>query len=128
MFEAIYTETGIGLAAVQIGKLLRIAVVDLMNKPTETKNIEDRKNPMVLINPVILETSKEQTEVEEGNLSIPNEKVFVRRPEKIRVEYLDIDGKKQQLKASGLLARCIQHEMEQMDGTVILDYKTICKK
>jgi peptide deformylase len=113
MLETMYKENGIGLAANQVGLLQRIVVIDLQEN--------DEKNPMVLINPIITNFSEELNECEEGCLSIPEMREKVKRPSEIDVEYQDLAGKKHKIHADGLLATCIQHEIDHLDGILFID-------
>src|SRR5881275_553658 len=104
MFETMYEAPGIGLAAIQVGVPRRVVTMDLAKKEKE----EEEKEPRVFINPEILWTSEEKAIYEEGCLSIPEFYEEVERPTKVRVKYLDLDGREQELEASGLLATCLQ--------------------
>lgn len=110
MIETMHKYNGVGLAAVQVGVLKRVVVIDLY----------DDKGVIVLINPVITKTKGEQ-EVDEGCLSFPNQFAKVIRPAEVTVEYLDIDGKKNKLKAKELLAQAISHEVDHLNGDVFVD-------
>ena len=121
MLETMYNAPGIGLAAVQIGILKRIIVIDI------SKGDEEKK-PLFLINPEITFRSKETSVYEEGCLSVPNQFAEIDRPKKCEVEYLDYNGDKKILKADGLLATCIQHEMDHLEGILFIDYLSKLKK
>ena len=121
MLETMYHVNGIGLAAIQIGIPKRIIVMDI------TKN-EDKKNPMYFVNPVIKNKNKDLATYEEGCLSVPNQFAEVDRPATCEVEYLDYNGKTKILKANGLLATCIQHEMDHLEGILFIDYLSKLKK
>jgi peptide deformylase len=121
MLETMYHANGIGLAAIQIGVPKRIIVLDI------SKN-EDKKNPMFFVNPVIKNKNSENSTYEEGCLSVPNYFAEIDRPKKCDVEYLDYNGEKQLLKAEGLLATCIQHEMDHLQGILFIDYLSKLKK
>lgn len=110
MFATMYANNGIGLAAVQVGKLLRMFVV----------GIEDI-GEFVMINPRILDTSLEKSSFEEGCLSIPGIADVIERPESVVVEYTDIKGKSRKIEASGILATCIQHENDHLNGVLFID-------
>ncbi|WP_019615272.1 peptide deformylase [Psychromonas ossibalaenae] len=112
MLETMYEENGVGLAATQVNIHQRIAVIDVS---------QERDQPMVLINPEIIEQSG-QEESEEGCLSVPETNANVKRAEFVTVEYLDLDGNTQVLKADGLLAVCIQHELDHLTGKLFIDY------
>jgi peptide deformylase len=121
MAESMYAAEGIGLAAIQIGQPLRVIVMDLEQK-------EGKKAPRAFINPRILWTSAETAVFEEGCLSVPEIWDDVERPAKIRAEYLDRDGKKQELEADGLLATCLQHEMDHLNGVLFIDHLSRLKR
>ena len=121
MLETMYHANGIGLAAIQIGIPKRIIVMDI------SKNSE-KKTPMYFVNPVIKKNISEMSTYEEGCLSVPNFFAEVDRPRKCDVEYLDYNGKKILLKAEGLLATCIQHEMDHLEGILFIDYLSKLKK
>ncbi len=121
MLETMYDAPGIGLAAIQIGEPLQIIVMDLAGK-------DDEPEPRYFINPVILDVVEETAVYEEGCLSVPEYFEEVERPAKCSVEYLDYDGKKQILEADGLLATCIQHEMDHLEGTLFIDYLSRLKR
>ena len=115
MLDTMYAANGIGLAAIQIGVPKRIIVMDL------SKNSE-KKEPRYFVNPVIKNKDLKKATYEEGCLSVPNQFAEIDRPSKCEVEYLDYDGKKKFLKADGLLATCIQHEMDHLEGILFIDY------
>mgnify|MGYP003948975601 FL=1 len=121
MLETMYAAPGIGLAAIQIGVPKRIIVMDI------SKN-ENQKEPMFFVNPVIKNKNIETATYEEGCLSVPNQFAEIERPNTCEVEYLDYDGKKKLLKADGLLATCIQHEMDHLEGILFIDYLSKLKK
>ena len=121
MLETMYYANGIGLAAIQIGIPKRIIVMDISKK-------EEEKNPMYFVNPVIKNKNKNQATYEEGCLSVPNQFAEVDRPATCEVEYLDYNGEKKFLKATGLLATCIQHEMDHLEGILFIDYLSKLKK
>ena len=114
LFETMYHSNGIGLAAVQVGILKRILVLDVSNK-------KDQKKPISFINPIIKRVSNETSIYEEGCLSIPDTFIEIERPKICEVEYIDIDGKKKFLKCDGLLSTCLQHEINHLDGKLIID-------
>ena len=120
MVETMYSANGIGLAAIQIGIPKRIIVIDL--------KIENKKNPLFFVNPVIKNKDSLKTTYEEGCLSVPNQFAEIDRPKKCDVEYLDYNGEKKILKAEGLLATCIQHEMDHLEGILFIDYLSKLKK
>ena len=133
MLETMYNAHGIGLAAVQVGVLKRVIVIDLEhpNNRYEKQDIADKSNkmtPLYLVNPKIINKSKKESVFKEGCLSFPNQFSKVSRPEKITVEYLDYYGIKQQIEADGLLATCIQHEIDHIDGLVFIDHISKLKR
>ena len=121
MLDTMYAANGIGLAAIQIGVPKRIIVMDITWGKGE-------KNPMYFVNPVIKYKDKVKSVYEEGCLSVPNQFAEVERPKNCRVEYLDYEGKKKILEAEGLLATCIQHEMDHLEGILFIDYLSKLKK
>ena len=121
MLETMYAANGIGLAAIQIGVPKRIIVMDLSKE-------ENKKLPMYFVNPIIIKKNDEKVTYEEGCLSVPNQFAEIDRPSKCEVEYLDYNGNKQNLKAEGLLATCIQHEMDHLEGILFIDYLSKLKK
>ena len=120
MLETMYAAKGIGLAAIQIGIPKRMIVIDI-SKDTE-------KKPMFFINPVIKNKDKQNSTYEEGCLSVPNYFAEVDRSKNCEVEYLDYNGQEKILKAEGLLATCIQHEMDHLEGILFIDYLSKLKK
>jgi len=114
LFETMYNSNGIGLAAVQIGILKRILVIDISGK-------DEKKQPLSFINPVIKTVSDETSVYEEGCLSIPNTFIEIERPKICEVEFIDINGKAKNLKCDGLLSTCLQHEINHLDGKLIID-------
>jgi peptide deformylase len=121
MADSMYAADGIGLAAIQIGVAKRVLVIDLDQK-------EGRKNPIAYINPKILWASEELATFEEGCLSVPEIWDDVERPARIKAEYLDRDGNKQILEADGLLATCLQHEMDHLNGVLFIDHLSRLKR
>ena len=121
MLETMYQANGIGLAAIQIGIPKRIIVIDLAKG-------EEKKNPMYFVNPVIKNKNQNLATYEEGCLSVPDQFAEVDRPSTCEVEYLDYHGEKKILKAEGLLATCIQHEMDHLQGILFIDYLSKLKK
>ena len=121
MTESMYAAEGIGLAAIQIGVAKRILVIDLDQK-------EGTRNPRAFINPKITWASEEMAVFEEGCLSVPEIWDDVERPARIKAEYLDTDGKLQTLEADGLLATCLQHEMDHLNGVLFIDHLSRLKK
>ena len=121
MLETMYAAKGIGLAAIQVGFPKRIIVMDLGKD-------QANKKPMYFVNPVILNKAKEQSTYEEGCLSVPDQFAEINRPNTCEVEYLDYNGNKKLLKADGLLATCIQHEIDHLEGILFIDYLSKLKK
>ena len=121
MLDTMYHANGIGLAAIQIGIPKRIIVMDI------SKNTE-KKTPMYFVNPIIKNKNSEHSTYEEGCLSVPNYFAEIDRPKKCEVEYLDYNGKKKTLIADGLLATCIQHEIDHLEGILFIDYLSKLKK
>jgi peptide deformylase len=116
-----YEAPGIGLAAVQLGVLKRIVTMDLSKK-------EGPSNPRVFINPEIVWKSDERSTYEEGCLSIPEIHEDVERPARVKVKYLDLDGKPQEEEAEGLFATCIQHEVDHTNGVLFIDHISKLKR
>ena len=121
LFETMYNSNGIGLAAVQVGILKRILVIDVSTK-------EEKKNPLCFINPVIKKISEETSVYEEGCLSIPDTFIEIERPKICEVEFIDLDGKLKNIKCDGLLSTCLQHEINHLDGKLIIDHLSKLKR
>jgi peptide deformylase len=121
MFETMYAAPGIGLAAIQIGVPLRVVTMDLAKK-------DDEKEPQVFINPEITWSSAETSAYDEGCLSIPEYYEEVERPAKVRVKYSDLDGKQHEIEAEGLLATCLQHEIDHINGVLFIDHISKLKR
>ena len=121
MFETMYAAPGIGLAGIQVGVAKRVVVMDLSKK-------EDEHRPQVFINPEITWASKEKATYEEGCLSIPDYYEEVERPERVKVKYLDLDGKAHEIEAAGLLATCLQHEVDHTNGVLFIDHISKLKR
>ena len=121
MLDTMYDAFGIGLAAIQIGVPKRIIVMDISSN-------KDKKEPRYFVNPIIKNRNKEKVKYEEGCLSVPDQFAEIERPNACEIEYLDYDGKKQLLKADGLLATCIQHEMDHLEGILFIDYLSKLKR
>ena len=121
MLETMYAAPGIGLAAIQIGILKRLVVIDISKK-------EEKKQPIFLINPEIIYRSKETSVYEEGCLSLPGQFAEIERPAECSIKYINYHGKEKELKADGLLATCIQHEIDHLDGILFIDYLSKLKK
>jgi peptide deformylase len=120
MFATMYRAPGIGLAAPQVGVGLRFAIVDLMP--------DDKPAPIVLINPEVTAHSEEQATREEGCLSLPGQYADVTRPARVTVRYTDLAGAKRRIQAEGLLAACIQHEIDHLDGILFVDHLSALKR
>lgn len=121
MFETMYDAPGVGLAAIQVGVPKRIVTIDATRG-------DDEKNPIAMINPEIVWESEETVAHEEGCLSIPEYLDMVIRPERVRARFLDVDGKKQEIEADGLLARVIQHEVDHINGVLFIDHLSKLKR
>ena len=121
MLETMYAAPGIGLAAVQVGVLKRIIVLDIATK-------DEPKNPMYFVNPEIIEKSKNTSTYEEGCLSVPGQFAEINRPDSCHIKYLDYYGKSIELNAEGMLATCIQHEIDHLEGILFIDYLSKLKK
>jgi peptide deformylase len=121
MFETMYEAPGIGLAAIQVGEPKRVITMDLAKK-------EEPKNPQVFINPEVLWTSEDKAIYEEGCLSIPEYYSDVERPGQVKVKYLDLEGKPRELEATGLLATCLQHEIDHLNGVLFIDHLSKLKR
>ncbi|MGC0371914.1 MAG: hypothetical protein DGJ47_000615 [Rickettsiaceae bacterium] len=124
MLQTMYDNNGIGLAANQVAILKRVIVIDLMDSESEYKNLF----PLKMANPVIINSSEACSEETEGCLSLPQQSIIVERPEEITVQYLDYNNKTQVLKADGLLSRAIQHEIDHLDGKLLINYLSHLKK
>jgi peptide deformylase len=120
MFAAMYKAPGIGLAAPQVGRLLRVVVMDLAPEKVPA--------PMVLINPEIVAASTEKATREEGCLSLPDQYADVTRPAWVKVKYQDEDGVKKEIEGEGLLAACLQHEIDHLNGVLFVDYLSSLKR
>jgi peptide deformylase len=121
MFETMYAAPGIGLAAIQIGIAKRLVVLDLSKK-------EESQAPQVFINPEITWESEEKATSEEGCLSIPEYYEEIERPERVKVKYLDLDGKEHEVEAKGLFATCLQHEIDHISGVLFIDHISKLKR
>ena len=121
MLETMYAANGIGLAAIQVGIPQRIIVMDICKE-------KNKKEPRFFVNPIIKNKDKLKSTYEEGCLSVPNQFAEINRPKNCNVEYLDYNGKKKLLEAEGLLATCIQHEMDHLEGILFIDYLSKLKK
>ena len=121
MVETMYAENGIGLAAIQVGVLKRVAVIDLDPGGPNSK-------PIYLVNPRIVKASGELSTYNEGCLSVPEVWDDVKRPAELTVEYTDENGKKQTVKADGLFATCLQHEIDHINGLLFIDHLSKLKR
>ena len=121
MFETMYDAPGIGLAAIQIGVAKRVVVMDLSKK-------DEAQAPQVFINPEITWRSEETSTYEEGCLSIPDYYEEVERPQRVKVKYLDLDGKAHEIEADGLFATCLQHEVDHTNGVLFIDHISKLKR
>jgi len=124
MLETLYAAPGIGLAAIQVGVAKRVIVMDI----SRDRDKEPKKNPMYFVNPEIIWKSKEKFTYEEGCLSVPNQFAEIDRPKQCHVKHLEYNGNPQELKAEGLLATCIQHEIDHLEGILFIDYLSKLKK
>ena len=121
MFETMYDAPGIGLAAIQIGEPRRIVTMDLAKK-------DESREPQVFINPELISQSGDTNVHEEGCLSIPEYYEEVARPAEVKLRYLDLDGKQHEIEADGLLATCIQHEIDHLNGVLFIDHISKLKR
>tara|TARA_Y100000590_G_scaffold211175_1_gene239265 strand:- start:496 stop:1020 length:525 start_codon:yes stop_codon:yes gene_type:complete len=121
MLETMYAAPGIGLAAIQVGIPKRVIVLDIARK-------DEPKKPMFFVNPEIIEKSQKNSTYEEGCLSVPGQFAEIDRPDKCHIKYLDYYGKPQEIKAEGMLATCIQHEMDHLEGILFIDYLSKLKR
>ena len=126
MFETMYAAPGIGLAAIQVGVAKRILVIDLQEP--EEEGGEPVKDPHVFINPEIVEHSEEEVPYTEGCLSVPDQYAEVDRPDRIRSRWLDLEGKPHEEDIEGLLAVCLQHEMDHLNGVLFIDHLSRLKR
>jgi len=121
MFETMYDAPGIGLAAIQIGVPLRMLVIDLAKQ-------DEPKAPQIFINPEVVASSDDRSTYEEGCLSIPEYYADVERPSSVRVKFVDGNGKEKELEADGLMATCLQHEIDHLNGVLFIDYISKLKR
>lgn len=126
MFETMYAAPGIGLAAIQVGVPKRVLVIDLQEP--EEEGGEPVRDPHVFINPEILQHSDQEVPYTEGCLSVPDQFAEVDRPDRIRARWLDIDGTPQEEDIEGLLATCLQHEMDHLNGVLFIDHLSRLKR
>jgi peptide deformylase len=121
MFETMYDAPGIGLAAIQVGVPLRVVTMDLSKR-------EEHAEPLVFINPEIVSSSEEKSVYEEGCLSIPDVHEDVERPARVKIRYLDLDGRRVEAEVDGLFATCIQHEIDHLNGVLFIDHISKLKR
>jgi len=121
MLDTMYNAPGIGLAAIQIGVPKRVIAMDISRE-------KDKKTPLCFVNPEIIWSSKENATYEEGCLSVPGQFAEIDRPDRCHIKYLDYHGNNKELKAEGLLATCIQHEIDHLEGILFIDYLSKLKK
>jgi len=121
MLETMYAAPGIGLAAIQVGVPKRVIVLDIAPK-------DSPKNPMFFVNPEIIKKSETNSTYEEGCLSVPGQFAEIDRPDKCNLKYLDYFGQSKEILAEGMLATCIQHEMDHLEGILFIDYLSKLKK
>ena len=121
MLETMYAAPGIGLAAIQVGVPKRVIVLDIAPK-------DGPRNPMFFVNPEIIKKSDNNSTYEEGCLSVPGQFAEIDRPDKCHIKYLDYHGQSKEIKAEGMLATCIQHEMDHLEGILFIDYLSKLKK
>lgn len=127
MLETMYANDGIGLAAPQVGVSTRVIVMDLEQNP-DAEGAEKKGAPRFFVNPEIVWSSEEMRSYNEGCLSIPGQYADVERPDRVRVKYLDYDGKTQEEEVGGLFSTCIQHEIDHIDGVLFIDHLTSLKR
>ena len=121
MLETMYAAPGIGLAAIQVGIPKRVIVLDIAKKG-------EPKQPMYFVNPEIIEKSQNNSSYEEGCLSVPGQFAEIERPDRCHIKYLDYQGQSKEIKAEGMLATCIQHEMDHLEGILFIDYLSKLKR
>ena len=121
MLQTMYAAPGIGLAAIQVGVPKRVIVLDISRK-------DEKKNPMCFVNPEIFDQSKNNSTYEEGCLSVPGQFAEIDRPDKCTIKYLNYYGEPKEIKAEGMLATCIQHEIDHLEGILFIDYLSKLKK
>lgn len=126
MVQTMYHDGGVGLAAIQVGVKQRILVVDLQDND-DTKR-EENCYPLFIVDPEVVEKSQELVVATEGGLSLPEQQIAIARSESITIKFLDFNNNKQQLQAGGWLARVIQHEMDHLEGKLLIDYLSGLKK
>lgn len=137
MLETMYDAPGIGLAAIQVGVPQRVVTIDLSKRAEDQEReegaemsptLDEPRKPMIFINPEVVWSSEERSVYEEGCLSIPEYYEEVERPASVKVRYMDLDGKPQEMAADGLLATCLQHEIDHLNGVLFIDYLSRLKR
>ena len=129
MFDTMYDARGIGLAAIQVGVARRVVVIDLQERESEDEEKPEAvRDPKAYINPEILSVSEEMSRYQEGCLSIPEQYAEVERPARCRVAWLDVDGARHEADMDGLLATCMQHEIDHLNGVLFIDHITRLKR
>ena len=129
MLETMYAAPGIGLSAIQVGVPKRVIVLDIAPKDKPNIAPKDKpKNPMYFVNPEIITKSENSSTYEEGCLSVPGQFAEINRPDKCHIKYLDYYGQPKEIKADGMLATCIQHEIDHLEGILFIDYLSKLKK
>ena len=128
MFQTMYAAPGIGLAAIQVGVPQRILVIDLQEPASDEEGAPPVRDPRVFINPEILEQAEEEQPYTEGCLSVPDQYADVERPVSIRAKWLDLDGVAHDERIEGLLAVCLQHEMDHLEGILFIDHLSRLKR
>ena len=128
MFETMYDAPGIGLAAIQVGVPKRVLVMDLQEPESDAEDAPPVKRPMVFINPEILRESQDLSVYNEGCLSVPEQYAEVERPATIRASWMDRDGRIHEEQLEGLLATCLQHEMDHLEGVLFIDHLSRMKR
>ena len=126
MLATIYEDRGIGLAANQVGVLKRVLVLDLQEDDDQER--DKGFYPLFIVNPEIIESSEETKIAEEGCMSVPDQRIPVERPVSVRIKYLDYNNKEQELETEGWLARAVQHEIDHLNGKLLIDYLSNLKK
>lgn len=128
MFETMYEAPGIGLAAIQVGVPKRLLVIDLQEPESDEEGAKPVREPLVFINPQILEGSDELSVYNEGCLSVPDQYAEVERPSTIRASWMDRDGRIHEQTLDGLLATCLQHEIDHLEGVLFIDHLSRLKR
>tara|TARA_R110000782_G_scaffold78276_2_gene154945 strand:+ start:97805 stop:98335 length:531 start_codon:yes stop_codon:yes gene_type:complete len=128
MFETMYDAPGIGLAAIQVGVPKRVLVIDLQEPESDAEDAKPVRNPLVFINPQILQGSDEHSVYNEGCLSVPDQYAEVERPASVRASWMDREGRIHEQRLEGLLATCLQHEMDHLEGILFIDHLSRLKR